>query len=167
MYHLLVTIGLLGLVASFHGIILAAGRATFEFGRVGYIPKAIGKIHSRFKTPSSALILNMLIGIAALLTGKTGDIIIMACFGALTLYIVSMITLMVLRKREPQLQRPYKVPFYPLMPVLALVVSSVSLIAMTTLNLQIAIIYFAILAITFAGFRLYYKKKNDAATIDV
>ncbi len=34
LYHLLITIGLMGLVASFHGLILAAGRATFEFGRV-------------------------------------------------------------------------------------------------------------------------------------
>jgi ethanolamine permease len=42
MYHLLVSIGLLGLVASFHGIILAAGRVTFEFGRVGYAPKSLG-----------------------------------------------------------------------------------------------------------------------------
>src|SRR4051812_19623967 len=35
LYHLLVSIGLLGLIASFHGIILAAGRSTFEFGRSG------------------------------------------------------------------------------------------------------------------------------------
>ena len=39
LYDLLITIGLFGLIASFHGIILAAGRATFEFGRVGYAPK--------------------------------------------------------------------------------------------------------------------------------
>src|SRR5258706_8458440 len=41
LYHLLITIGLMGLVASFHGIILAASRATFEFGRVKYIPAAL------------------------------------------------------------------------------------------------------------------------------
>ena len=38
LYHLLITIGLFGLVASFHGIILAAGRASFEFGRVRFAP---------------------------------------------------------------------------------------------------------------------------------
>jgi ethanolamine permease len=56
LYHLLITVGLFGLVASFHGIILAAGRATFEFGRVGYIPRALGQIHRRFKTPAKALL---------------------------------------------------------------------------------------------------------------
>src|SRR5690606_9725728 len=37
-YHLLITVGLFGLIASFHGIILVAGRSTFEFGRVRYAP---------------------------------------------------------------------------------------------------------------------------------
>jgi amino acid transporter len=83
LYHLLISIGLLGLIASFHGIILAAGRATFEMGRLRYIMPAVGKVHPKFKTPANALLLNMGVGILALLTGKTGDIIIMACFGAL------------------------------------------------------------------------------------
>jgi ethanolamine permease len=162
MYHLLVTIGLMGLVASFHGIILAAGRATFEFGRVGYFPRGIGKIHSRFKTPSNALLINMLVGIAALLTGKTGEIIIMACFGALSLYIVSMIAMLTLRKKEPDLPRPFRVPLYPVLPITALVVSSIAFIAVTSLNLVIAMIYFGLLALAFAGFRIFSKRSNDA-----
>src|SRR5690606_21585445 len=47
LYKLLIGVGLLGLVASFHGIILAGGRATFEFGRVGYAPRVLGKVHRR------------------------------------------------------------------------------------------------------------------------
>jgi ethanolamine permease len=113
MYHLLVTIGLMGLCASFHGIILAAGRATFEFGRINYIPKVFGRVHSSFKTPANALLINMVIGIIALLTGKTGENHIMACFGALSLYILSMVTVLVLRKKRTRLERPFKTPFYP------------------------------------------------------
>src|SRR5688572_12668069 len=101
LYHLLVTIGLFGLVASFHGIILAAGRSSFEFGRVRYAPAFLGRIHSRFRTPANALLINMVIGIIALLTGKTAEIITISVFGALTLYIISMISLLQLRKKEP------------------------------------------------------------------
>jgi ethanolamine permease len=162
MYHLLVTIGLMGLVASFHGIILAAGRATFEFGRVGYIPKVFGKIHPKFKTPANALVVNMIAGILALLTGKTGEIIIMACFGALTLYIISMVTVLVLRKKEPGLERPFKVPFYPYFPVIALVVAIVALIAMTSLNPEIALIYYGILGVAYIGFHFFVKPLNNA-----
>jgi len=122
---------LFGLVASFHGIILAAGRASFEFGRVKMAPAFLGKIHSRFRTPSNALLVNMVIGIIALLTGKTSQIITISVFGALTLYIVSMIALLQLRKKEPQLERPFKVPMYPFFPVIALIIAVVSFIAMT------------------------------------
>jgi len=55
LYHLLITVGLFGLVASFHGIILAAGRSSFEFGRVRFAPAFLGKIHTRFKTPSNEI----------------------------------------------------------------------------------------------------------------
>ncbi len=154
MYHLLVTIGLMGLIASFHGIILAAGRATFEFGRISYIPKMFGRVHRTFKTPANALMVNMVIGIIALLTGKTGDIIIMAFFGALSLLIFSMITVLVLRKKEPGLDRPFKTPFYPYSPVIALVVASVALVAMITLYATLALIYFGIIGVTFLSFRI-------------
>ena len=160
MYHLLVSIGLLGLVASFHGIILAAGRATFEFGRVGYAPKALGKVHPRFKTPAYALVINMFIGMIALLTGKTGEIITIACFGAITLYIISMISLFALRKNAPQLPRPYRVPFYPWFPMIALITASIALIAMCVYNSILALIYFAMLAAAYIGFQWLVNKKE-------
>lgn len=158
LYHLLITIGLMGLVASFHGIILAAGRATFEFGRVNYIPHIFGKVHTKFKTPANALLINMLIGIFALLTGKTGDIITIACFGALSLYVISMITVMALRKKEPGMVRPFRVPFYPYFPIIALIIAFVSLVAMTTLNVKLALIYFGILALSYIWFHLTVNK---------
>jgi ethanolamine permease len=162
LYHLLITIGLMGLVASFHGIILAAGRATFEFGRVRYIPQMFGSVHPKFKTPANALLINMGVGIIALLTGKTGDIIIMACFGALTLYVIAMITVLVLRKKEPDLPRPFKTPLYPYFPVIALIIGSISLVAMTTLNLKLSLIYFGILALSYILFYFFAKPIPDA-----
>jgi len=154
LYTLVTSIGLFGLVASFHGIILAAGRSTFEFGRVGFAPKFLGKIHQKFRTPSNALIFNMFIGIIALFTGKTGDIITIACFGALTLYIVSMVALLQLRKKEPDLERPFKVPFYPITPIVALVIASVAFIAITYYNPVLAVVYVGLLGVSFAWFKL-------------
>ncbi len=159
LYHLLITVGLFGLVASFHGIILAAGRSTFEFGRVGYIPKALGKVHPKTLTPANALVVNMLIGIVALLTGKTGEIITIACFGALTLYIVSMFSFFALRKNEPDLDRPFKVPLYPFFAACALIIASLALVAMTIYNLKLALIYGLIMLAAYLWF-LFTEKKN-------
>ena len=158
LYHLLITVGLFGLIASFHGLILAAGRASYEFGKVRFAPPVFGKIHPTFHTPANALLLNMGIGILALLTGKTAEIITIAVFGALFLYFFSMISLIKLRMSEPELPRPFKVPFYPLFPYTALIITLVALIAMIVFNLVLFLLFFCIILISvFIFLRL---KKN-------
>lgn len=155
LYHLLITVGLFGLVASFHGIILVAGRSTFEFGRVKFAPAFLGKVDRRFRTPANALLLNMGIGILALLTGKTGEIITMSVFGALTLYIISMVSFIRLRKKEPDLPRPFRVPLYPLFPWTALIIALVSFVAMSLYNLKLAGIYCLLVAGCYGIFKLW------------
>ena len=149
-------IGLFGLVASFHGIILASGRATYEFGRVRFAPAFLGKISPRFKTPANALIANSLIGIVALFTGKTGEIITIACFGALSLYMLSMISVIRLRRKFPDMERPFKVPFYPVTPIIALIISIIAFTAITIYNPMLALIYFGILLGSYIWFKLTY-----------
>ncbi len=161
-YHLLITIGLMGLVASFHGLILAASRATYEFGKTGCIPTIFGRIHPVFKTPANALLLNMAIGIIALFTGKTGDIITIACFGAILLYIFAMIAVLLLRRNEPDLYRPFHVPVYPFFPIVALLIAVVSMIAMITLNIKLALIFFAIISLAYIWFHFIVKRKKYA-----
>ncbi len=160
LYHLIVWVGLFGLVASFHGIILAAGRATFEFGRVGFAPKIFGKTHKKFKTPAFALLINMIIGIGAVLTNRTGDIITLACFGALSLYVISMCAFFKLRVTEPDLERPFKVFAYPLVPALALLIATVSLIAMSYYNQGLALLFFGIMLGSSLIFTCFYKEEK-------
>ena len=157
LYHLLITIGLFGLIASFHGLILAAGRASYEFGKVRFAPPVFGKIHPRFHTPSNALLLNMGIGIFALLTGKTAEIITIAVFGALFLYLFSMLAMVKLRKTEPDLPRPFKVPFYPLFPYTALTITVVALMAMIVFNFYLFLLFFMIMSFSVLLF-LRFKK---------
>ena len=159
LYHMLITIGLFGLVASFHGIILASGRATYEFARVGYAPKKLGIINEKFHTPANALLANTAIGIIALLTGKTSEIITIACFGALTLYIISMFALFSLRKNHSHIKGSFKVPIYPLTPFVALVIAVISLISLFIFNLELGLIYILLLGLTYLYFYFYLRGK--------
>ena len=161
-YHLLVTIGLMGLVASFHGIILAAGRATLEFGRVRYLPGVLGRVHVRRRTPMNALLVNMCIGIVALLSGRTDQLITLSVLGALTLYVLAMVTVLRLRRREPGLERPFRVPLYPVFPLVALVLGAVSLIALVSLHIKLSIIYFSLLGVSYIWFNFFVKRISDA-----
>jgi ethanolamine permease len=166
LYHLLITVGLFGLVASFHGIILAAGRATFELGRAEFAPPVLGVVNRNFQTPANALLFNMVIGIIALFTGKTSEIITIAVFGALTLYILSMIALFRLRKTEPGLQRPYKVPLYPWFPAIALAIAIFSFVAMSYYNFILFLIYFSIVTVCYGLFKLRDAFVAKTTTLD-
>jgi ethanolamine permease len=158
LYHLLITVGLFGLIASFHGLILSAGRSTYEFGKVKFAPAFLGKIHPGFKTPTNALLVNMAIGLIALFSGKTAEIISLSVFGALTLYILSMISMLQLRKKEPLLNRPFRVPLYPVFPVTALVIATVSLIAMSIYNFNLALFYIVLMVLSYGFFKLLKKR---------
>jgi ethanolamine permease len=160
-YRILLVVGLFGLIASFHGLMLAAGRSTYEFGRVGYAPAFLGRVHSKFQTPANALMVNMGLGLLALFSGKTGEIITISVFGALTLYIISMLSLIRLRKAEPNLPRPFRVPLYPIFPIVALVIASFSFVAMAIYNLKLVAIYFLIIGISYGIFKVLNNKRIE------
>ncbi len=102
LYHLLVSIGLLGLIASFHGIILASGRSLMALARRGIIPRALGLINPTTQTPARALICKFLIGVIAIFLAPTGELITLSVFGALTLYVATFITYLSRPKSAPK-----------------------------------------------------------------
>lgn len=155
LFELLTGVGLVGLLASFHGIIVAASRALLELGRAGYVPRVLGEVHPGTRTPAAALVANLAVGIVALLTGQTEQIILISVFGALTLYILSSASVIALRVREPALPRPYRAPLYPVTPILALVLALVCTVAMIVRYPEIGAIYAAIIGGAYVLFLLF------------
>jgi len=68
-----------------------------------------------------------------------------------------------LRRTRPELKRTFRVPLFPQFPVIALVISGVFLAAMVTLNVTLALIYLAILALAYFWFHFFVKNNSDAA----
>ncbi len=159
LYFAVIVFGLFGLVASFHGLLMAGGRATFEMGRIEHFPKIFGQIHPKFKTPTNALVINMLVGIAVLLSNSAAEIIILSVLGALTLYCFGSICVLRLRQKEPGLKRPFLAPAYPLVPVLALVLSGVALVAVAVSNALLTGYYLGALGVSFLLYKIFNAKK--------
>ncbi len=153
-FLVLTGIGLVGLVASFHGILIAASRAILELGRARYVPAVLGEIHPRTKTPVAALLANMVVGLVAIFTGKTDDIILIAVFGALTMYVLSAAALIQLRRREPDLARRYRTPLYPVTPIVAIALSLVCLGAMVWSHPWVALFYVGIVGVAWIAFAI-------------
>ncbi len=158
--HMLVGIGLFGLIASFHGIIIGYSRQIFALARAGYLPGVLARIHPRFQTPHWALLAGGGVGIIGLYSGRTDELITMAAIGAVVMYIISMISLFVLRASAPAMERPYKVPFYPLFPAVALVLSVVSLLAMIYYNLVIAGIFLVLFLLALGYYVLTHGQRQ-------
>ncbi|KJJ99919.1 ethanolamin permease [Pseudomonas sp. 21] len=160
--HMLVWIGLFGLVASFHGIILGYSRQFFALARAGYLPRGLAKL-SRFQTPHRAIIAGGLVGIAAIYSdglialqgmSLTAAMITMSVFGAIVMYIMSMLSLFKLRRSEPDLERSFRAPGFPVVPGIALALAVLCLAAMVWFALQIAGIFLAFMAAGFVYFQL-------------
>ena len=138
---------LLGLIASFHGIILVAARATFEFGRSGFAPAVLARIHPGSGTPRAALVVNLGAGVIAILSGRTAEIITLACFGAVSLYILSMAALIRLRRVEKDLPRPFMAVGYPYLAWLALILAAVCLVALLFYNPEIGLVFLGLVGL--------------------
>jgi ethanolamine permease len=147
-------IGLFGLIASFHGIIISYSRQLYAMARAGFLPAILGVVNARFRTPHVALIVGGLIGIIALCSGTTDKVIVLSALGAVVMYIISMISLLVLRVRQPGLERPFKVPLYPWFPLVALVLGVVCLVAIVWYNWWLSVVFFGVLAVVVGVFVL-------------
>ncbi len=163
-YSMLVFVGLFGLVASFNGLMLAAGRASFEFGRLKVGSPWLGNLHPRFRTPVNALLVNMCVGIVALFSGRTFEVITLSVFGALTLYGISMVSVIALRRNEPFLDRPFRLPFYPYFPVIALVIAGIALGAVAFNNLMLCSLYLVLLGASYGIFKLRNRRAKTSST---
>lgn len=165
--HMLVWIGLFGLIASFHGIIMGYSRQIFAMARAGYLPGFFATVHPKRKTPHWAILAGGVIGILAIFSDAfiqiggqplTANIVTLSVFGAILLYIVSMLSLLRLRRSEATLERPFKAPFYPAFPVIALVLAAVFLATMIYFNPVV----FGLLLGLFAVSLVFYFLSKDA-----
>jgi len=169
--HMLVWIGLFGLVASFHGIILGYSRQIFALARAGFLPAKLATIHPQFQTPWLAVLAGGVVGIAAIFSDEliqfggqtlTANIVTMSVLGAIVMYIMSMLSLFVLRKKEPALLRPFPALGYPLVPAIALGLAVVCLITMVWFNPLVSGLFAVLMALAYAYFRLTHRQRAAA-----
>jgi ethanolamine permease len=103
-------VGLAGLVASFFSIVFAYSRQLFALSRAGYLPRWLSVTNTR-KTPHLALIVPGTIGFILAAWTENGALLInIAVFGATVSYVLMMLAHIVLRVKEPNLERPYRTP---------------------------------------------------------
>jgi ethanolamine permease len=129
-----------GLVASFHGIMFAYGRQIYSLSRAGYFPTFLSLTHATRKTPWVALVAGGVVGYAVMLalwffsadaTVYIGTkLLCMAVFGAMISYVLQMVSFIILRRRHPAIERPFRSPTGVAGAAIAGLVAAVTLITL-------------------------------------
>jgi len=172
--HMLVWLGLFGLIASFHGIILGYSRQIFALARAGYLPAWLAQMHPRFQTPHRAILAGGAVGIVAIYSDAalpfggqtlTANIVTMSVFGAIVMYIISMLALFKLRRSKPEMVRPFRAPLFPWLPAFATGAALVSLAAMIYFNTHVAAMFAAFLALGYVYFLSTRRQREKYAAL--
>ena len=98
--------------------ILSAARVYFSMARRGVFPGFLGAAHPRFHSPAASLLLQGAWSVALLFSGTFDTITDTLIFVAWIFYAAGAYGVIVLRRKEPETPRPYRVPGYPILPAL-------------------------------------------------
>jgi ethanolamine permease len=147
-------VGIAGLIASFYSLIYAYSRQIFALSRAGYLPRWLS-ITSRRHVPWVALVVPGVIGFVLAWSGDGDLLVLISVFGATISYVLMMLSHIILRYIEPELERPYKTPGGILTSGVALVLGVASVIAGFLVDPRVLIGTAIVYAIMIAYFALY------------
>ena len=117
----LISIGsLAGLTSVLIVLHMASTRVLYAMSRDNFLPQIFQKIHPKFNTPH---VLTLTVGIVGILGTLVLDLNVAASlcnFGTFTSFIIVCVAILILRKVDPDRERPFKVPFCPWFPILGI-----------------------------------------------
>jgi len=105
--------GICGILTSWNGFIVGASRIIFAMGRAKMLPFAFGRVNPRSNAPSAAI---GFVGFLCCLSPLLGEkalvwLVDASAFGTVVAYLMVSVSFLILRKQEPDLQRPYSVRY--------------------------------------------------------
>jgi basic amino acid/polyamine antiporter, APA family len=160
-YSWLSTLVTIAILAGFSSVILVMllgqSRVFYTMSTDGLLPKVFSDLHPKFKTPyKSNMILFVFVGLFAAFLPESvaGDL---TSIGTLFAFVVVCVGVMILRKKSPDLVRPFKTPLVPLVPILGILICA-AMIASLALSTQLSALGWMII-----GLVIYfsYSRKNS------
>ncbi|MCU0395334.1 MAG: amino acid permease [Chitinophagaceae bacterium] len=155
------------ILAGFSSVILVMlmgqSRIFYTMANDGLIPKAFGDLHPKFKTPYKAnWILFVFVGaFAAFVPGHVaGDL---TSFGTLFAFVLVSLGVWIMRVKNPAIERPFKTPLVPLVPILGAIICTGMIVAIDQRTLLVAAIWMVMgLVVYFLYSRHHSKLRNPA-----
>jgi len=106
-----------------NGLILAGARVYYAMAKDGLFFRPASEIHSKYKTPVVALVIQAVWTCLLCLSGTYGQLLDYIIFAVLVFYILTILGLFVLRRTRPDAERPYRAFGYPVLPAIYIVIA--------------------------------------------
>jgi APA family basic amino acid/polyamine antiporter len=135
-----------------NGLILSGARVYYTMAKDGLFFKQVGRLN-RNSVPARGLWIQGLWASVLCLSGKYGDLLDYIIFTVLIFYILTIIGIFILRKKRPEIPRPYKAFGYPVLPMLYIIAASVICISLLIYKPKFT---FPGLGIVLLGIPIYY-----------
>jgi APA family basic amino acid/polyamine antiporter len=120
---------LISIFAALNGSILTGGRVPYAMARDGLFFRNMAVVQPTFRTPGNSMLWLSVWSSVVILSGWFDDLYNFVIFGSWILYLMTAVSVFVLRRKQPKLERPYRVLAYPLVPVLFIGVAALLLIS--------------------------------------
>ncbi len=115
---------MISIFAAMNGSILSGSRVPYAMARDGYFFKPLAKVHPKHRTPGASILVLGIWSSIILLTGRYDELATLVIFPSWILYGMTALGVIVLRRKRPDLARPYRVIGYPVVPVLFVFVAA-------------------------------------------
>ncbi len=135
-----------------NGLILAGARVYYTMAQDGLFFKKTAELNKN-AVPAYALWVQCLVASLLCLSGKYGDLLTMVSFVVVIFYVLTIIGIFILRKKQPDLPRPYKAFGYPILPIIYIILASLFCVGLVWASPTYSLWG---LAITLIGIPLYY-----------
>jgi amino acid transporter len=122
---LLVVAGIGGILTSWNAFLIGGSRAIYALARAGQLPATLGRLHPKYNTPHRAVLLIGILSVIAPLFGRPALVWLVDAggLGIVIAYAFVALSFLVLRKRDPGMERPYRVRYGNVVGWIALVLS--------------------------------------------
>jgi amino acid transporter len=140
---------------SVNGMVIAGSRVSFAMARECLFFESVGRVHPRLQTPANALAILGVVSATYCLLGTFDQLIRYFVFVAMIWFIMNILAVFVLRARAPRLDRPFRVPLYPMTPAIFLVVALGLMYQLFHENPRDSVIGLFIIAVSFPAYGLW------------
>ncbi len=137
---LIIAVGsIVATLSTINGSMAGGTRIAFALGRCKLLPSTLGRVHPKYCSPYTALLLTVGVAILFIWTRSVDFIVYAITLGYTVTAIIVALALIRLRKTEPHLFRPFKVPLYPLTPVIAIAVLTFMLLTLDIRSIALGV----------------------------